>query len=303
MKTKQKILITGAHGFIGSKLLLLLQKEGHEVDGPSLDVLRFESLETQLQSKAYDTLIHLAAVSHVPTCNKDPSRAFQTNLAGTALLLEAARRYQPKVHFIFASTAQVYAPAEGRELTSNTVFSEDRKISPQNTYAQTKWQAELLLKDKAEREKLKVTILRLFNHTHYTQSNEFFLPHVYSSLSQHTSKTEMTLPVGNLELYRDLGSLSDLLDAFNKVIQKSDELDLYEVFNVCSGKPRHLGQLAESLARRLHVQVKFVTDPEKLRSGEPLSLCGSYQKLFDRTGWSPQANTEEEFLSEFLKRL
>src|SRR4051812_31366857 len=100
---------------------------GHQVDGPEFNLLNYDEIESILKQKSYNVIIHLAAISHVPTCEKDPGLAYQTNLGGTALLLEAIRRHQPETHLIFTSTAQDYAPAEGTEITEGVTFSESRR--------------------------------------------------------------------------------------------------------------------------------------------------------------------------------
>ncbi len=284
---KKKILITGAQGFIGSRLLLQLKEQGNEVHGPLFDLFDYRSVEAMVREAQWNTIIHLAAISHVPTCEKDPSLAYKTNLNGTALLVEAVKRHCPDVHLIFASTAQVYAAPTGSEILDGVVFTEERKVRPQNLYAQTKWQSELILKDAAQMYGIPTTVLRLFNHTHQSQAPDFFLPHLYSLLSK-ASRTEMVnVPVGNLDIYRDIGSLSDLLGALLKVVEMGPK-EGFQVFNVCSGKTKSLSKLSTGLAQRLGVSAQFVTDPERVRSGEPKSLCGSHARLSQATGWVPQ---------------
>ena len=293
-----EILITGAKGFIGSMLMPQLRAEGYSVDPAELDLLDFSSVTGAIEKKPWNTLIHLAGMSHVPTCEKDPGLAYRTNLNGTIFLLDALHRSSPHTHFIFMSTAQVYAAPEESELNLQLVFDENRRILPQNLYAFTKWRSELILKDAAEKLGMKITILRLFNHTHRTQSPDFFLPHLYSQLSKATKGTEISIPVGNLNLSRDIGSVKDLLSAIIKVTKRGSTG--FDIFNVCSGTPKNLKLLADGLAERLHVPAKFIVDPARIRPGEPLRICGSHQKLSQATGWQPQCHTEADLLEEFL---
>jgi GDP-4-dehydro-6-deoxy-D-mannose reductase len=294
-----KVLITGAHGFIGSRLLSFLNQNGIQASAAELDLLRFESVESVIKNQEFTTLIHLGAISHVPSCDQDPNLAYQTNLGGTALILEAIRRHRPEAHVIFSSTAQVYQAPQQHEIAGGIVFAESRKIEPQNLYALTKWQSEVLLKDFSERNGNPVTVLRLFNHTHRTQSTQFLLPHLYETMKKAGSGAEITIPVGNLKLDRDIGTISDLLKAFQSVIQK--RIQGYEVYNVCSGVAKNLESLALKLAKNLNVHANFKVEESRLRPGEPKKLLGSSKKLTQATGWQPHCNSEEELLKEFLE--
>jgi len=242
-------------------------------------------------------VVHLAGLSHVPTCAKDPELAFRINRDGTRFVAGELQKVAGDLYgggvFVFASTAQVYQAAKGEEAKTEALFTEDRRIEPQNLYAETKWQAEEALRGIAKAGRLELRILRFFNHTHKTQSPDFFLPHIYSQLK--AGKTE--IPVGNLDIRRDFGALKDLLAALEIAVAR--ELP-GEVYNVCSGKAKSLRALAEGLAKRMGVQARFVTDPARVREGEPVSLAGSHELFTRATGWKPRFADESAFLDAFL---
>lgn len=299
----RRILITGGLGFIGSKLTTGLVAKGYLVSSPKFDLLSASSVNEVVCSQNWDAVIHLAAMSHMMTCEKDPAAAYRVNLSGTALLLDAIQTHCPQSHFIFASSAQVYrAPRQGE--TNAIIFAEDHPISPQNIYARTKYAGELLIRDASERWGLKTTILRLFNHTHRSQSSEFFLPHLYSAMLAFADRGEGSILVGNLDLYRDLGSLDDLVRAFISVLETAQtprgEQTKMDLFNVCSGSPKNLRLLAGALAKRLNLNVRFELDPTRIRPGELKSVMGSHLKLSQATGWQPNCVTEEDLLTAFL---
>jgi GDP-4-dehydro-6-deoxy-D-mannose reductase len=301
----RKILITGASGFIGSRLTELLRAQGDEVVGPSLQELEFtkpETIKVQVQRATWDCVVHLAAVSNVGACERDPDSAYRVNLEGTVMLADEVRRTSPRAHFIFASSAQIYAAPTGEELVGGVVFGEDRQIVPQNVYAWTKWRCELLLGDLARREGFKITNLRFFNHTHRTQATEFFLPHLYSVMSKAERGKRVRIPVGNLDVQRDIGALDDLARAVVAVINRGGPAQSREpdVFNICSGMAKNLGSLASKMASRLGVDAEFVVDPARVRAGEAKSIEGSHQKLTAAVGWQPKSRTEDELLEYFL---
>ncbi|MCA1828197.1 MAG: NAD(P)-dependent oxidoreductase [Myxococcales bacterium] len=270
------VLVTGAQGFVGSRLLPAVGAAPFEGD-----LLDFAALEKALGARPWTAVVHLAAISHVPTCERDPSQAFRVNLAGTALVLEAMRRHAPDARLIFPSSAQVYATADG-------VLDEESPVEPQNVYARTKWQAELLIRDSG----LRATVLRLFNHTHKSQSPDFFVPHLYTTLRQGTRE----VPVGNLEISRDIGVVQDLVAAFVAALSRGPD----GVFNVCSGAPKRLSRVAIELARRLGVDARFVVEPSRVRAGEPAMIAGSHRRLTEATGWRPDCPDEARLVERFL---
>lgn len=304
---KRKVLVTGAAGFIGSRLVTGLQARGHEAAGAQFDLLDCPAAEAVLREKRWDVVIHLAAISHVPTCEKDPGLAYRTNVGGTAVLLEAMRRAAHGARVIFSSTAQVYQAPADFERGKAILMDETRAILPQNTYARTKWQGELLLQDVAQREGLPVTVLRLFNHTHKSQSPDFFLPHLYHAIlaqAQLPGLHEGTVSVGNLELSRDIGSIQDLLDAFVTLVERpSPPPSGVETFNICSGTPKRLSKLAHGLAERLGggKKINFLTDPARVRPGEPETIQGSHERFSAATGWRPHCVDETQLLDRFLE--
>ena len=296
----QKVLITGAAGFIGSRLLTSLAQKGHSPEASDFDLLDFAAMERTLGSKPWDSVIHLAAISHVPTCEKDPGLAYKNNVAGTGLLLEGLRKHAPQSRLYFASTAQVYAAPHGSEIQQGVTFDEEREIAPQNLYARTKWWSELLISDAVKRDGLKATILRLFNHTHKSQSPDFFLPYLYQAIQKAVKDLAQEIPIGNLEVSRDIGSIDDLLRAFQTLLdRKTPEMGL-ETFNICSGTAKRLSFIASELLKRLKTDIRFVTDASRVRAGEPELIVGSHRRLSEATGWIPHCLDTSSLLDHFL---
>jgi GDP-4-dehydro-6-deoxy-D-mannose reductase len=295
-----RILVTGSDGFIGTRLLPFLTQRGHTCVASQFDLLDFPAIDAALSGGPWDAVIHLAAVSHVPTCERNPADAFRVNLAGTALLLEGIRRHAAPPWLVFPSTAQVYAAPSTEEARERIVIDETRSIAPQNVYARTKWSAELLAIDTARREGLAATVLRLFNHTHKSQSPDFFVPHLYQSILAAAGGNGATIPVGNLDLWRDIGSAHDLLRAFAAVLERPGRPREPEVFNVCSGAAKHLAGIAAELAGRLGARVEFIPDPERMRPGEPRWIQGSHDRLTAASGWVPDCRDERSLVESFL---
>ena len=300
-----RIFITGAQGFIGSHLVHRLKARGLEVAGPEIQLADVAGLAAALTESKPDWIIHLAGISSVPACAKDPGLAYTVNAAGTANLLEAAITAKlPSSRVLFASTAQVYRAPGSTELGADAApWNESRAVEPQNTYARTKLAGEAVIRGFGQAYGTKSTIFRIFNHTHFSQAPDFILPHLYQQLkaAKDTGKRRVTIPVGNLDLDRDIGGIHDLLGAFEAVVMRPmASLPEQELFNVASGSAKRLRTLAEALARTMGIEAEFVVDPSRIRAGEPKRICGSSEKLQKATGWKPTCVDVDSLLKSFL---
>lgn len=284
-----RVLLTGGGGFIGGWLQRGLRAAGHDVAAPETSLFDVPALRGVL-ADPWDAVIHLAAISTVAAAAADPETAWRTNVGATGLLADLVAERCPGAHFVYPSTAHVYAPATGAELDEGFVIDEDRRIGPVHVYGRTKWQGELVARD-AVRRGLRVTVLRLFNHTHVSQAPTAFLPYVHAELRQ--GRTEIA--VGNLEVERDFGSMHDLVRAFDAALGAPEG-----TYNVCSGVALSLGDLVHGLAGRLGVSATFVTEPSRVRAGEARRVVGSWQRLHAATGWRPTVTGQESLLNAFL---
>ena len=138
-----RVLVTGAKGMLGSDLCLMLAKK-HEViatDVEEMDV-RDHVLET-VKEKRPDITVHLAGITDVDLCEKDPDLAYSVNALGTknvALACQAANSAM-----VYVSTLAVF---DGTKCEPYTEFD---KPNPQSQYAKAKYQGELVVRDFLER--------------------------------------------------------------------------------------------------------------------------------------------------------
>ncbi len=291
------VFITGANGFIGTHLSRSLQASGMEVFKSSVDILDTVSLGKELGEVRPAVVFHLAAVSHPSVCEQDPVRAEAVNVKGTENLLDAVSAVGGVSRFIFASTAQVYKPLgpEGGEL------SEESPLEPINFYASTKLRGESLVANFPARPGMEAVVVRIFNHVHKSQSSGTFLGSLYRSLLQVDARGGV-VPVGNLDLYRDMGSIADLVGALRAVCVRKEALpDPLTVMNICNGRPRLLRDLAEGLASRMGKSVEFRPDESRMRPGEPKKIVGSHHLATRILGWRPSLVENEDLIEAFLQ--
>lgn len=152
---KPKILITGANGLLGQKLVEQLVQQGNfEViasgRGPSRlsgAGFTYQPLDIEIESEVKETLsrirpdviIHGAAMTHVDECEKHQEVCYRANVLATKYLVDAAEKVQ--AHFIFVSTDFIFSGEDGQN-----PYAEDALPDPVNYYGLTKLEGEELIK-------------------------------------------------------------------------------------------------------------------------------------------------------------
>ena len=171
---KWRVMITGAAGGIGSMLakemtvmgydLTLIDNlnNGYQQNLPSDSYLHTidirDTNELVPLMKEVDAVIHLAAISSLPDCERNSTECMSVNVAGTASVLEACRQAGVD-RCIFASTSAVY---EGNT-SDQSPFTESLAVKPKLWYPTSKWMAEELCHRYASNYGMTIPILRLFN--------------------------------------------------------------------------------------------------------------------------------------------
>lgn len=295
-----KILVLGGGGFVGQALTAFWQKNGeHEVAAPDVDALDVDALQTLFCNRDWDVVVHLAALSFVPDCERDPERAFAVNLGTLKNMLQVHRDQKSRAAVIFPSSALVYAPPS----LAGGMLKESSLLGPTSVYGETKLAGEALLKEWSATYGTRAVILRLFNHTHHSQSPQFFVPKLYAALVKLTDKAPAQIPVGNLEVVRDIGSVQDLRRAFDAVVRRAPHLaNGTSLYNVSSGCGKRLTDVAQELARQLDVPAQFVRDPALVRA-EPASLVGDSFAFAQEFDWQATTPDAAALIAAFLAKL
>lgn len=163
-----KILITGATGFVGSALVKLLGRQGHQLvlAGYTSNTVNSEKVhavnlaeETDWRPllESCDVVVHLAARVHVmrETAENAAQEYFKLNVEATKRLAEQAVEAGVK-RFIYLSSLKV----NGEYNVVGGAFTEQDTPNPVGAYAQSKYQAEQILFDLARKSSLEVTVIR-----------------------------------------------------------------------------------------------------------------------------------------------
>lgn len=158
--TRERVLVTGSGGLVGTALCAALGARGHEIrrfdlrDGPKGqgDILMPATLEAALEGCT--GVVHLAAVSREVWGERDPRLCHATNVIGTRNVIEALRRNTRQFWLIFASSREVYGQASALPVTERCA------LRPMNHYARSKRAAERAVMQ-AQGAGMRAAILRL----------------------------------------------------------------------------------------------------------------------------------------------
>lgn len=282
-----RILITGGAGFIGSQLGLYLVEKGHQII--PLDNLKFGYLhnfsgnkdllanfvQMDIRNSALidimkdiDIVFHIAALISLPSCNDDPAEAYSVNTAGTANVLEMARRAGVK-KVIFASTSALY------ENETVLPFKESVNPFPTLIYAQTKKAAEEICKSYIKMYGMDVTILRFFNvygpHMDYRPPS-YLISYIIGSLL----RKEKPVLHSSGKQARDFVYVSDAVKMCEIVMTHLKARG--EIFNVGSGKTVTIQGIFDLIAKNLEKKkIKPIyRDPKLIWEKFPRQLEGAF---------------------------
>lgn len=303
-----RILVTGAEGFVGYHLIKVLKetldliiptcypplrpKKGRYID---LDIMNIDMVREVLKTHNPDIIFHLAAVSSVAKSFIDQPLTYNTNIMGTVNLLESALSLNKKIKFIFVSTCEIYGGGKN--------LNEDAPIVLKNPYAVSKYAAELICRNYAG-DNIEVMILRPFNHTGPGQSDDFVLPSLARQIAEiERGKRTPLIEVGNIEIKREFMNVNDVVIAYRLAIENFVP---GEIFNISSGRSHSLGEAIDLFKKFAKVDFEVKVDPSRLRKTDIPILEGNGEKFFRLTGWSTKISFEktiEEILNYWRAKL
>lgn len=295
-----RCLVTGGCGFVGAALVRRLLAEGCEVvvvddfsrgsrENLGPDLARVRVIEQDVTaglggvfgSFQPQAVFHLAARHFIPDCDADPARCLRVNVGGTRSVLDAAAALREPASVVLASSAAVYAPADGPHR------EQEDSVGPIDVYGYSKLWAEELAAGFAARTGTGVAIVRLFNVFGPGETNAHLIP---SLISQMKAGTPVRL--GNLSSRRDYVFVDDVADALLRLARHGADGRSATV-NVGSGRAYTGREVVETLAALAAADVAPVTDPGRLRPVDrPVLLADPTlaQKLVD---WAPRTSLAE----------
>jgi dTDP-glucose 4,6-dehydratase/UDP-glucose 4-epimerase len=281
-----KILLTGSSGYIGSSLRKRLGGRVSFItydikENPKDNVLDLSRLKKA--ARGVDGVLHLAAVSRPKWGYKEPLKCIDTNIMGTANVLEAVRKSNPRAWVIFSSSREVYAGLDK--------FPVDEKSprNPLNAYGVSKVCGEDLLKQYAENYGLRCLTLRFCGV--YTGARDILDRVVPRFIGLALRGKPITIE-GRGVNYGDFVYISDLLDAIERAIEfvNSKPRGFYDDINLVSAKPIALYDLARLIIKMTKSKSRIVYLPP--RPYDLKGFWGSRAKAGKLLGWKPKVPLE-----------
>jgi UDP-glucose 4-epimerase len=296
MAAREKCVVTGGAGFIGSHLTERLINEGHEVvaldnfaigrrsnlapvaSSPRLavveaDIIDIEAIRPHFADAQW--VFHLAALADIVPSIEAPLGYHRANVDGTVNVLEVARRAGVN-RFLYAGSSSCYG------LPEVYPTPEAAPARPMYPYALTKYLAEQCAMHWCQVYKMPVVSLRLFNvfgPRHRTTGTYGAVFGVF--LAQKLAGKPLTV-VGDGTQTRDFTFVTDVADAF-VTAARSDISG--EIFNVGSGNTYSVNHLARLIGGP--------TQNIPKRPGEPDSTFADIRKIGDALGWRPMVKFED----------
>jgi len=255
--TPQRILVTGAAGFVGQHLLPLLRDAfptatvipaARRADDPravGFDLLDPAGIRALVADVRPDACVHLAAISAVTEALADPDATWRANVDGTRALAEAILRDAPGCVLVHASSGEVY----GLSFNDGRALDEGAAMRPANPYAAAKAAVDLALGEMALRG-LRVFRMRPLNHIGPGQSTRFAVSAFASQIARIEAGLQPpVIRTGPLDRARDFLDVRDVAAAYVAALQRADTLLPGQAFNLASGRLRRLGEVLDDLLR------------------------------------------------------
>ena len=315
-------LVTGGAGFIGSNFIhYMFEKYGDDIRIINVDALTYagnldnltdvenkenytfvhanicdrETIEKLFEENEIDHVVHFAAESHVDRSIENPEVFVQTNVLGTLVMLNAAKKaweeadgsFKPGKKFLHVSTDEVYG-----SLGEEGYFYETTPYAPHSPYSASKASSDMLVKSYMDTYKFPANITNCSNNYGPYQFPEKLIP-----LMIHNVLNGKKLPVyGDGKNVRDWLYVMDHAKAIDMVIEKGR---LFETYNVGGHNEKQnieivhiiLDTLREMLPdsdeRKAHITDELITYVED-RKGHDRRYAIAPDKIKAEIGWYPE---------------
>jgi GDP-4-dehydro-6-deoxy-D-mannose reductase len=321
-----RLLVTGAHGFVGGHLVDHLRAEHPEVEvfalirprggapgarpgGAALleaDLDDAPAVAAAVATARPDRIVHLAGQSSVHHSWIDPGATLRTNVLGLVHLMDAVRAEGLRPRVLVVGSADEYGIVE----QASVPVREDTPVRPVSPYAVSKLAQGLLALEYAVPGGVEVIRTRTFPHTGPGRGEAF----AESSFARQIVEVERgrraaVLSVGNLDVVRDFTDVRDVVRAYWALLDRvstASRARLDTVYNVCSGRGVRLADLLTRLIALAGVKVEVRQDPARFRPADIPVLVGDPSRLRAATGWEPRIDldrTLRDLLEDWRARL
>jgi UDP-glucose 4-epimerase len=305
--SKQKVLITGGAGYIGSHVALELKSIDADItilDNLStgfeaniqhgtlttIDLSNFTAVDACIADIKPDAVIHFAGSIVVPESVQNPIKYYSNNTANSLNLIQCCVKHKVK-HFLFSSTAAVYGVPE------SGTCAETSPTAPINPYGQSKRMTEHMLEDICNATDMNFVALRYFNVAGAHESNKLGqrMPdatHLIKIIAQVLTKKRASInvfgtdyPTPDGTCIRDYIHVCDLAIAHRLALQYLQDGGTSNIFNCGYSKGFSVNEVIDT-AKTLFGAFNVIPAPR--RDGDPPCLIANADKLKTTLNWTPQ---------------
>lgn len=303
MTAFERVLVTGADGFIGSHLTEILATKGYKVRAlayynsfnsrgwlaqlpeelaASVEIVHGDVRDPGFVSelvKGCDAVLNLAALIAIPFSYQAPASYVDTNVTGTLNILQAAHKHGVG-RVIQTSTSEVYGTANFVPIT------EDHPLNAQSPYAATKIASDSMALAFWASFSTPVVVIRPFNTYGPRQSARAVIPTIITQIAN--GKRQIRL--GATHPTRDFNFVTDIVRGFEAALRAPADQVLGEVINLGSNFEISIGDTVAEIARVMGVDVEIIGEDQRLRpeKSEVYRLWASNAKAKARLNWEPE---------------
>ena len=316
-----KVLVTGAAGFIGSKLMYMLADRGDEVVGIDnlndyydvrlkhgriaefctgerkrfieMDISDKESLDALFAAEGFDAVVNLAAQAGVRYSITNPYAYLQSNLVGFLNILEACR-HNPVKHLVYASSSSVYG------LNAKVPYSESDQVdNPVSLYAASKKSNELMAHAYSKLYGLPCTGLRFFT-VYGPWGRPDMAPMLFASA---ISKGEPIKVFNGGDMIRDFTYIDDIVEGTIRTLDHVPAAEdcpngvPYRIYNIGCSNPVKLMDFISEIEQAVGRPAEKIFLP--MQAGDVYQTNADTTRLEQEVGYKPHVRLHEG-IAEFI---
>lgn len=308
MDTK-KMMVTGESGFMGSHLVPMLLKQGHEVYSLHRhvsnrpvnseanivygDIKDSVFLNKEIPMINPEVIIHLAGLTPVSLSHEQPIEYTETNYVGTLNLAHASMKCSNLKMFLYNTTSECYGIQDDEDIPIN----ESAQLKPNTPYAVSKAASEMYFKYYlGPAYNFPYFLVCPFNTYGRKNTNHFVVESVITKMLQNKDK----IHVGDLKPVRDFVYIDDVMKAYDLILNGTENpfngleyIPTNWKMNVCTGVGISIEKLIGLIAEKLDWRGQVIPKSTYQRPTEIPTLIGNHTALTLNYGWRSEVELEE----------
>lgn len=311
--SSEKILVTGASGFLGATAFELLKDKGENVLGTSrdpesasskklglirLDTTNSEETDRFIRDKLTKTIFHFTGISKPREAQDNPEQAKLANIDSVMNLIHAilvARESNPDYDPVIVVAGSV--EQFGDQKHKDQVFDESSKKNPLNLYASQKDEMAIAFLNLCETFKIRGYVViqgpasGVSPSGNFSQSRGFLIPDMASQVAmlENCGQKSGVVVTGEISHQRNIVDVKDAVEAYISLAKEKPAIGEYIV---CADESVPLSEILKIMIH--NSTIDLISEIDKSRGfGKASDRFYSHQKLTEATGWKPKIPVEK----------